>query len=82
MRLDDINAFLDVKHAHDRMARRAGIDIDTDVQYSSMTSFREAATLTDSSIKREPLSSGSGAIFSFVYGGVKFWYMSYSGEVV
>lgn len=82
MRLDDINAFIDVKRAHDRMAKRAKVFHDEDVQITSMSDFREIAVLTDSSIKREPLGDGSGdAIFSIDYRNTKFWYMSRSGEV-
>lgn len=82
MRLDDINAFIDVKRAHDRMAKRAKVFHDEDVQILNMSDFREIATLTDSSIKRDPMSDGSGdAIFSINYRSTKFWYMSRSGEV-
>lgn len=82
MRLDDINAFIDVKRAHDRMAKRVSVYNDEDVQITSMSDFREIATITDSSIKREPLNDGSGsAIFSIDYRNTKFWYMSRSGEV-
>lgn len=82
MRLDDINAFIDVKRAHDRMAKRVGVFCDEDVHITVMSEFREIATLTDSSIKREPIDTCDGsAIFSINYRGTKFWYMSRSGEV-
>lgn len=81
MRLDDINAFLDVKVAYDRMARRAGIPFDESVYLPTMGEFREAATVTDSSIKREAHHDGVGATFKFYYRGVEFWYMGKSGEV-
>lgn len=81
MRLDDINAYLDIKTAHDRMARRAGIPYDEGVYLPTMSDFREAATVTDSSIKREPHPDSTTATFRFWYRGVEFWYMSRSGEV-
>lgn len=81
MRLDDINAFIDVKAAHDRMAKRVNAYHDGDVQFLNMSDFREVATLTDSSIRREPTHDGTGAIFKIDYRGVTFWYMSRSGEV-
>lgn len=76
MRLDDINAYLDVKHANDCMARRLRACYDEDVQFSNMTDFREAAVLTDSSIRREPCYYNNSHIFKFDYRGVTFWYMS------
>lgn len=75
MRLEYINAFIDVQRAADRLAKRIdGISYDTDLHFRTVNEFMEAARLTDSSIKREPC--GGSSILKFTYRDVEFWYMS------
>lgn len=82
MRLDDINAFIDVKRVYDRAFNRAfGSAAEEGIQLSTMNEFREVATITDSSIKRTPIGDSGSAIFRIQYRNVEFWYMSSAGEV-
>ena len=74
MRLDDIHAFIDAKRVYERAYRRAFGEHDTEVQVPSVSEFREAATLTDCSIKHT-LIGDSTALLKFEYQGVTFWYM-------
>ena len=79
MRLEYINAFIDVQRAADRLAKRIdGISYDTDLHFRTVNEFMEAARLTDSSIKREPC--GDNYTLKFYYRGVEFWYMGRDGE--
>lgn len=83
MRLDDINAFIDVKRAYERLANRLdGVLVEDDVQFMRIDDLRKAATVTDSSIQREPMVTCSNTILSFTYRGVKFWHMASEGEVL
>lgn len=76
MRLEYINAFIDVQRAADRLAKRIdGISYDTDLHFRTVNEFMEAARLTDSSIKRELYSDGRTYTLKFWYRGVEFWYM-------
>ena len=82
MRLDDINAFIDVQRACDRLAKRIdGISYDADLHFRNVTDFTEAARFTDSSIKRELYEDGKTYTLRFFYRGVEFWYMGTESEV-
>ena len=75
MRLDDVNAFVDAKRVYDRAQRNLFGDAERTVYLDTVTQFREAATATDSSIKRTPVADGSFSILQFTYRGVDFCYV-------
>lgn len=82
MRLDDINAFIDVQRACARIASRIeGINYETDLHFRNVSDFTEAAVVTDSSIKRELYPDGKTYTLKFHYRGVEFWYMGSDAEV-
>lgn len=84
MRLDNINALIDAKRVYDRAYRRV-IDEDPNTYsfyFKSVDEFRQAATVTDSCIKRYPLNDEGEAILKFSYRGAEFCCVSNSGEVV
>ena len=82
MRLDDINAFIDVQRACARLASRIdGISYDTDLYFRSSAAFTEAARMTDRGIVREPFGGDGSYKLSFMYRGVEFWYVGKDAEV-